>query len=277
MSDVYMSCEEDGLYMPEVECDACAEYLELLDSKMDAFSIGNGLVLNDNILSAERNPSNTYTKQEVDELIDTGGEFTAGAGITIANHEISADRNPNNTYTKAEVDAMITGTGGALPVGTIIHSTSNVAPSIEGNWVKIFSLSDGMQWDAETSTGFYIAVFSSHDGPVMTVVVPGLHESGATVDDVSLHIDFGSSASIKHMIFIANGNHYNLKYASGFTDEFEFRVRNIYGDTIQFDTNGIFPRTDRGATMSEWTNGMCRFRGLVFSCTKPLYYWKRIS
>ena len=272
-----MSCEEDGLYMPEVECDACAEYLELLDSKMDVFSIGNGLVLNDNILSAERNPSNTYTKQEVDELIDTGGEFTAGDGITIANHEISADRNPNNTYTKAEVDAIITGTGGALPVGTIIHSTSNVAPSLEGNWVKIFSLLDGMQWDAETSTGFYVAETSSGDGPVMTIVVPGLHESGADITDVSLAIDFGSSAQTKHMIFIANGQRYDLRYGTGFTDDFQFRIRNIYGDTIQFDTNGVFPKTSQGASFSNYTDGMCRFRGLVFSCTKPLYYWKRIS
>lgn len=282
MPDVFIPCDEEPIYIPNTECDACEAFLEALEDKEDKFTVGDGLEMSANrVLSAERNASNTYTKQEVDELIDTGGEFTAGTGITIANQRINAQRNPNNTYTKAEVDAMVAGTGGALPVGTIIHSTSNTAPSLEGTWQKVFSLSDGFQYNNETSTGFYIAVVSNNDGPVMTVVVPGLHESGATEADISLGIDFGQSAGpqdqSRHMIFIANGVRYSLEYATNFEDDMQFRVRNIYGDTVQFDTHGIFPRSSRGQSMTDYTSGMCRFRGLYVRCTKPLFYWKRVS
>lgn len=159
----------DSLYLPPVDCDDCEAFRQELDevkddldgkqdrltpgdnisivnnvisstggvtpeqleTKQDKLTPGVGITINNNsVISAERNPDNTYTKEEVDRIANgkqeklTAGEniqingntisatdttYSAGTGITItgANNAINAERNPGNTYTKQEVDDIV--------------------------------------------------------------------------------------------------------------------------------------------------------------------------
>lgn len=70
MADVFIQCaDEPSIYIPETECDECEEYLNRLEEKMDAFEVGDGLELENGVMSALRNPDNTYTKDEVDAIV----------------------------------------------------------------------------------------------------------------------------------------------------------------------------------------------------------------
>lgn len=159
----------DSLYLPPVDCDDCEAFRQELDevkddldgkqdrltpgdnisivnnvisstggvtpeqleTKQDKLTPGVGITINNNsVISAERNPDNTYTKDEVDRIAGgkqeklTAGEniqingntisatdttYSAGTGITItgANNAINADRHAGNTYTKQEVDDIV--------------------------------------------------------------------------------------------------------------------------------------------------------------------------
>ena len=126
-------CTEPAVFMPEEdycdECDALRKEIaaaldgveELEESKQDKLTPGTGIQISDtNVISADRNPENTYDMSQVDGLIATAENtlrelirlkqdiLTAGTGITIdGNNVISADRNATNTYTKQEVDDIV--------------------------------------------------------------------------------------------------------------------------------------------------------------------------
>lgn len=78
-------CGEEAVYMPELtECDECEAFRQeleilsrlvnqmqtVLENKQDQLTAGLGITIStQNVISAERNASNTYTKEEVDALI----------------------------------------------------------------------------------------------------------------------------------------------------------------------------------------------------------------
>lgn len=99
-------CGGEAIYMPETGCDDCADFInrlnlvreqieqleELIRQKADKYNAGTNIQINDqNVISA------------------TDTTYSEGTGITIsgANNQISATMNPSNTYNKTEVNQLL--------------------------------------------------------------------------------------------------------------------------------------------------------------------------
>lgn len=100
------TCGGEAIYIPETHCDDCEQFLLelqrlreitdnlilLLREKQDKLTAGNNINIDiNNVISA------------IDTL------YSAGTGITItgANNAINAERNASNTYTKEEVNNLL--------------------------------------------------------------------------------------------------------------------------------------------------------------------------
>lgn len=129
-------CGNDAIFIPEEQCDSCEQFLNevdrldgRIDGKQDILTPGDGILIQNNAISAERNPANTYTKAEVDAAVvakqdaltagnniqianntisATDTTYSAGSGVSIdANNVINTECTAANTYTKTDVDALI--------------------------------------------------------------------------------------------------------------------------------------------------------------------------
>lgn len=98
-------CGEEAIYIPTTNCDDCEQFLidlqrlrDITDTlilslqeKQDKLTAGTNISIDSNVISA------------IDTL------YSAGTGITItgANNTINAERNASNTYTKEEVNNLL--------------------------------------------------------------------------------------------------------------------------------------------------------------------------
>lgn len=98
-------CGGETIFIPETTCDDCEQFLIelqrlrditdtlilLLQEKQDKLTAGTNISIDSNVISA------------IDTL------YSAGTGITItgANNAINAERNASNTYTKEEVNNLL--------------------------------------------------------------------------------------------------------------------------------------------------------------------------
>lgn len=122
-------CGDETIHIPQTECDDCEAIREELEKKQDKLTAGTGITIDENnvitssgttykagdgisiradIISADMNTNNTYTKTDVDNLLaGKQGEIQAGDGLSFSGSTLNADRNPSNTYTKSEVDGLL--------------------------------------------------------------------------------------------------------------------------------------------------------------------------
>lgn len=87
-------CGDQAVFIPPTECDDCAglkqDIQDLRRNKQDKLVEGDNIIIEGNRISS------------------TGESYQAGTGISIgAGNTINAERNPTNTYTKQEVNTLI--------------------------------------------------------------------------------------------------------------------------------------------------------------------------
>lgn len=86
-----------GLFLPADDCGDCGYLQREIDrideEKQDKLTAGENITIENNVISS----------------IGGGDNYTAGEGITItgSDNAINAERNPDNTYTKQEVDDIV--------------------------------------------------------------------------------------------------------------------------------------------------------------------------
>ena len=63
------TCTDSVIYIPTQECDACGQFIELLDTKQDLLTAGTGISIIDNVISSTLSVD-FATVQEVEDILN---------------------------------------------------------------------------------------------------------------------------------------------------------------------------------------------------------------
>ena len=65
----FTGCTDSAIYIPTQECDACGQFIELLNGKQDLLTAGEGIAIIDNVISSTSSVD-FATIEEVEDILN---------------------------------------------------------------------------------------------------------------------------------------------------------------------------------------------------------------